>query len=130
VLEDRKMLIDFEGAAKFLSYAVLPHAIASKKIMNDVNKKIPEKLEMNCGRVRSDFVERITKSAMDLRWNMQKKLEQTISYVEEAIDRAMELKKKSKDEAEKALQVLTAERDTLNRYKEMILKARSRYGEE
>ncbi len=130
VLEDRKMLIDFEGAAKFLSYAVLPHAIATKKIMNDVNKKIPEKLEMNCGRVRSDFVERITKSAMDLRWNMQQKLDQTISYVEEAIDRAMELKKKSKEEAEKALKELTSQRDLLNHYKETILKARSEYGAE
>lgn len=110
-LEDPPRLLDaFDAVGKFVSYSLLPAAIAQRKIKSDLEKKVPEKVDMNCGRVRSDFVDRITKSAMELRWAMEQKLNQAISFVEEAVKRAMELRQRGEKEVEKALGELKAKK--------------------
>ena len=105
-LEDRPKLLDLEGAGKFISYSILPSAVVHKKIKAELQKKLPEKVDMNCGRVRSDFVDRITKSAMELRWGMEQKMNQTVAFVEEAVQKAKGLREKSQEEVDAALKAL------------------------
>ncbi len=104
-LEDPPKLLDIaESVGKIISYTFLPSAIVHKKIKSELSKKLPEKVDMNCGRVRSDFVDRINKSAMELRWGMQEKLKETVRFVEEAVERAMSLKSRSEEEVERVLE--------------------------
>ena len=100
-LDDPPRLLDIaEGVGKFISYSFLPSAVVHRKIKSELSKKLPEKVDMNCGRIRADFVDRINRSAVELRWGMREKLKETISFVEEAVKRALELKKKSEEEIE------------------------------
>ncbi len=119
-LEDRPKLLDLEGAGKFISYSILPSTVVHKKIKGELQKKLPEKVDMNCGRVRSDFVDRITKSAMELRWGMEQKMNQTVAFVEEAVHKAMNLREKSQEEAEAALKELATRKSLLKGIKEQL----------
>jgi len=116
-LEDRPKLLDLEGVGKFLSYSLLPSTIAHKKMKAELNKKLPEKVDMNCGRVRSDFVDRITKSAMELRWSMELKMNQTVAFVEEAVQKALDLKDKSEEEVQSVLKELHSRKSLLEEVK-------------
>jgi len=116
-LEDRPKLLDLEGAGKFISYSILPSAVVHKKIKAELQKKLPEKVDMNCGRVRSDFVDRITKSAMELRWSMEQKMNQTVAFVEEAVQKARGLREKSQEEVDAALKALKNKKDVLENIK-------------
>ena len=119
-LEDRPKLLDLEGAGKFITYSVLPSAMVHKKIKAELQKKLPEKVDMNCGRVRSDFVDRITKSAMELRWGMEQKMNQTVAFVEEAVQKAISLKDKSQTEVEAILRELGEKKDSLESLKAQL----------
>ncbi len=129
-LEDRPKLLDLEGAGKFISYSILPSAVVHKKIKAELQKKLPEKVDMNCGRVRSDFVDRITKSAMELRWGMEQKMNQTVAFVEEAIQKALSLREKSQEEVNAALNALKEKKrlleGTKNQLKEILEERREK----
>ncbi|RLD96922.1 MAG: hypothetical protein DRI91_06250, partial [Aquificota bacterium] len=119
-LEDRPKLLDLEGAGKFISYSILPSAVVHKMIKAELQKKLPEKVDMNCGRVRSDFVDRITKSAIELRWGMEQKMNQTVAFVEEAVQKAMNLREKSQEEVEATLKELGKKKALLEGIKEQL----------
>ena len=100
-LEDPPRLLDVaESVGRVLSYTLLPSAIVHRKIKSELSKKLPERVDMNCGRIRSDFVDRINKSAIELRWGMREKLQETIRFVEEAVQRAFEMRDRTQDEVE------------------------------
>lgn len=45
-LEDPPRLLDaFDAVGKFVSYSLLPAAIAQRKIKSDLEKKVPEKVD-------------------------------------------------------------------------------------
>ena len=119
-LEDRPKLLDLEGAGKFISYSILPSAMVHKMIKAELQKKLPEKVDMNCGRVRSDFVDRITKSAIELRWGMEQKMNQTVAFVEEAVQKAMKLRGKSQEEVEATLKELEKKKALMEGIKEQL----------
>ncbi|HDD52515.1 MAG TPA: hypothetical protein ENF32_00385 [Thermosulfidibacter takaii] len=89
-------------------------------IKAELQKKLPEKVDMNCGRVRSDFVDRITKSAIELRWGMEQKMNQTVAFVEEAVQKAMNLREKSQEEVEATLKELGKKKALLEGIKEQL----------
>ena len=115
-LEDPPKLLDIaESVGKVVSYTLLPSAIVHKKIKNELSKKLPEKVDMNCGRIRSDFVDRINKSAVELRWGMKEKLKETTQFIEEAVKAAMKLKEKSEEEAEAITKRLKERKELLEK---------------
>ncbi len=118
-LDDPPRLLDIaEGMARAVSYTLLPSSVVKKKIKNELKKKLPEKLDMNCGRIRSDFEERVKKSSMELRWEMKKKMEQTIRFVEEAIEKAKSARKKSQKDLDLFTEKLEKEREELRKLME------------
>jgi hypothetical protein len=60
----------------------------------------------NCGRVRWDFMDRIKKSFMDFRWDLNLKIDATEESISEAIGKAFDLKRRGAVEMEKAQALL------------------------
>ena len=54
------------------------------------------------GRVRWDFMDRIKKSFMDFRWDLNLKIDATEAGIRNAIEKAIELKRQGTAEVEKA----------------------------
>ncbi len=115
-LEEPPRLLDVaESVGKIISYTFLPSAVVHRKIRNELTKKLPEKVDMNCGRIRSDFVDRINKSAIELRWGMREKLKETIQFVEEAVGQALKLKEKSGEEIESYISQIEKRKEKLDK---------------
>ncbi len=91
-----------ESAFDFFSKRLFPARLSKGLALRDLKKKVPEKVDKTCGRVRWDFMDRIKRSFMDFRWELNKKIEETEENITKAISRAMELRKKSAKEIEKA----------------------------
>ena len=53
---------DLEGALDFFSQKILPKGLSQGMMLRDLQKKVHERIDMNCGRVRWDFTNRINQS--------------------------------------------------------------------
>ncbi|MBW1980054.1 MAG: dynamin family protein [Deltaproteobacteria bacterium] len=103
---DPPKFFDLEGALDFFSQKILPRGLSQARVLKDLQKKLPDKIDMNCGRVRWDFMDRIKKSFLKFRWDLNLKIEATEEGIRKAIDKAVELKKVSAAEMNKAEQLI------------------------
>ncbi len=86
----------------FFSKKILPASFSKRFALRDIKKKIREKVDKTCGRIRWDLMDRIRKSFFNFRWDLNEKIEDTEQNIRQAIDRAMKLKKKNASEIESA----------------------------
>ena len=100
LLGDQPRFFDIEGAVDFLSHGLLPKSISQGKILKDVLKKLPLRIDANCGRVRADFMYRIQQSFLKFRWNLNLRIDATAESIRQALQKAMEMKKASASELE------------------------------
>jgi GTPase Era involved in 16S rRNA processing len=110
---DPPRFFDLEGAFDFFSQKILPRNFSQSMVLRDLQKKIPEKVDQNSGRVRWDFMDRINKSFLKFRWDLNLTIDATQEGIEKAIDKAMELKKASAAEVEKATKLITEQYEQL-----------------
>jgi GTPase Era involved in 16S rRNA processing len=110
---DPPRFFDLEGAFDFFSQKILPRNFSQSMVLRDLQKKIPEKIDQNSGRVRWDFMDRINKSFLKFRWDLNLTIDATQEGIEKAIDKAMELKKASAAEVEKATKLITGQYEQL-----------------
>ena len=110
---DPPRFFDLEGAFEFFSQKILPRNFSQSMVLRDLQKKIPEKIDKNSGRVRWDFMDRINKSFLKFRWELNLTIDATREGIEKAIDKAMELKKASAAEVEKATKLITGQYEQL-----------------
>ena len=75
-------------------------------VLRDLQRKLPEKIDRNCGRVRWDFTNRIKQSFLKFRWDLNLKIDATEEGIRKAIDKAVELKRASAAEVEKVTAVI------------------------
>lgn len=108
MLGDPPKFFDLEGALDFFSQKILPKGLSQSMVLRDLRKKLPEKIDRNCGRVRWDFMNRIKQSFLKFRWDLNLKTDATEEGIRKAINKALELKKASAAEVEKVT-VLIAE---------------------
>ncbi len=101
MLGDPPKFFDLEGALDFFSQKILPKGLSQGMVLRDLQKKLPEKIDMNCGRVRWDFMNRINQSFRKFRWDLNLKIDATEEGIRKAIDKAVELKKASAAEVKK-----------------------------
>lgn len=59
-----------------------------------------EVIDMQSGRVRYDFAERLDKSRLEFRWEMLQRIEQTIEGIEAAIKKGIGQRKRKRGEKE------------------------------
>lgn len=100
LLGDQPRFFDIEGAVDFLSHRLLPKSISQAKILKDILKKLPLRIDANCGRVRADFMYRIQQSFLKFRWNLNAKIDATAESIRHALQKAMEMKKAGASELE------------------------------
>jgi hypothetical protein len=101
MLGDLPKFFDLEGALDFFSQKILPKGLSQGMVLRDLQKKLPEKIDMNCGRVRWDFMNRINQSFRRFRWDLNLKIDATEEGIRKAIDKAVDLKKASAAEVKK-----------------------------
>jgi ribosome biogenesis GTPase A len=101
MLGDPPKFFDLEGALDFFSQKILPKGLSQGMVLRDLQKKLPEKIDMNCGRVRWDFMNRINQSFRRFRWDLNLKIDATEEGIRKAIDKAVNLKKASAAEVKK-----------------------------
>jgi len=84
-------------------YQLLPKKWARRWLLKKLMTKIPERVGMNCGRVRYDFVERMDKSYRQFKVALDEKIENLISEIRGALERGMTEKSRSEREAQERL---------------------------
>lgn len=93
LLGDQPRFFDIEGAVDFLSHRLLPKSISQAMVLKNILKKLPARIDANCGRVRGDFKYRIQQSFLKFRWNLNAKIDATAESIRQALQKAMEMKK-------------------------------------
>ena len=117
MLGDPPKFFDLEGALDFFSQKILPKGLSQGMVLRDLQKKLPEKIDMNCGRVRWDFTNRINQSFRKFRWDLNLKIDATEEGIRKAIDKAVDLKKASAAEVMKVKTLIDGQWDQLQSIK-------------
>ena len=91
---------DLEGAFDFFSQKILPTKLSKGRVLKDIRKRLPREIDKNCGRVRWDFMDRVKRSFLNFRWELNQKIDATEQSIKGAIEKAVEMKKKSASELE------------------------------
>lgn len=103
---DPPKFFDLEGAFDFFSQTILPRKFSKGMVLRGMKNKLPKKIDQNCGRVRWDFMNRIKKSFLDFRWDLNLKIDATEESIRRAIDKAFELKRQGTSEMERTQSLL------------------------
>ncbi len=108
LMGDRPKFFDLEGAIDFFSRSVLPKGLSRGHARKKILKKLPERIDANCGRVKADFSRRIRESFLKFRYDLNQKIDATAASIETALERAMELKKVNTEEVKKRKTILVS----------------------
>jgi len=108
LMGDRPKFFDLEGAIDFFSRSVLPKGLSRVHARKKILKKLPERIDANCGRVKADFSRRIRESFLKFRYDLNQKIDATAASIETALERAMELKKVNTEEVKKRKTILVS----------------------
>ncbi len=118
-----------DSAFDFFSKRFLPSKFSKSLALKDLKKKIPEKVDKTCGRLRWDFMDRIRRSFLNFRWELNQKIETTEQNIKQAIEKAVELRKKSAEEMEDAKKNISYQLKELQRAKAKLQEFSSRLAE-
>ncbi|SMC20598.1 Dynamin family protein [Desulfacinum hydrothermale DSM 13146] len=125
LLGDRPRFFDIGKALEFLSHRLLPKSLSQAKVLKDILKKLPERIDANCGRVRSDFKYRIQQSFLDFRWNLNGKIDATAASIRQALEKAVEMKKAGATELDQMTEQLNAQWKQLEAVKRRLQELRA-----
>jgi hypothetical protein len=106
MLGDPPKFFDVEGAFDFFSQKVLPRKFSRGFILKDLLKRLPGEVDRNCGRLRWDFMDRMKRSFMSFRWDLNLKIDAVEQGIRKSIEAALVLKRKSTEEVQKADQTI------------------------
>ncbi|MEJ5365066.1 MAG: dynamin family protein [Desulfosoma sp.] len=130
LLGDPPRFFDIAGAVDFFSRKLMPKSFSQKKVLSDLMKKLPERIDANCGRVRSDFMRRLQESFLAFRWNLNAKIDTTAQGIQDALDKAVAMQKAGAAERDRKKALLGEEmrgivaiKGALNRIAEDIASA-------
>lgn len=81
-----------------ISAIFLPGFIAGPKILREMKKKVERDLDRNCGRLRTDYSDRISESARRFQKELADKYTSAVEGTTAALDRAVMMREKSESE--------------------------------
>ena len=113
---DRPKFFDLEGAIDFFSRSVLPKGFSRGHALKKILKKLPERIDANCGRVKADFTLRVRESFMQFRYDLNQKIDATAASIETALKRAMDMKKVNAEDVKKREAALASRLEEINRF--------------
>lgn len=96
-----------------ISANFLPGFIAGPKILREMKKKAERELDRNCGRLRTDYNDRIYESARRFQKALEEKFISTVNGAREALARAVDKRQRSGRENEEAIYRLDMQKEQL-----------------
>lgn len=91
----------------------MPKIISGPMIIREMKKKIERELDRNCGRVRTDYNERITKSAKDFKNLFNEKFNSVVEGTRLVLTRAIEKRELNEKETTETCEKLSNQINTL-----------------
>lgn len=92
----------------------LPKFISGPMIMTEMRKKMERELDRNCGRLRTDYNERIIKSSNSFKNLFAKKFHTAIDGTRLVLTRTIEIRERSQKEASESYKMLSQQMTVLN----------------
>jgi GTPase SAR1 family protein len=92
---------------------VLPRGAARKRLLKDIQGRIPDLVDKHCGRLRWDLVQRLDKSRLALERDLDQRLEATVQSLRLGVRQALEERSRSESEVQASLARIEAERRRL-----------------
>ena len=116
--------VGIEIVASSLTLA-LPKFIGDKIILNKMKEYLIRVVDMQLGRLGSDFEERLDKSKLDFRWEMLQKIEAAIEGIGTAIEKGMTKRSSGEQEAAARKQTITETVGKLDEIKNRLTRIRA-----
>jgi GTP-binding protein EngB required for normal cell division len=105
--------VGLEMLASSLTLA-LPKFIGDRIIMKKMKEYLLQVIDIQSGRVRYDFAERMDKSKLEFRWEMLQRIDATIEGISTAIEKGINQRSRGEKEVEERKQVLLEMSQKLN----------------
>lgn len=105
--------VGLEMLASSLTLA-LPKFIGDRIILKKMKEYMLQVVDVQSGRVRYDFAERLDKSKLEFRWEMLQKIDATIEGISTAIQKGMNQRSRGEKEVEERKQVLSGMMQKMN----------------
>ncbi|MFN3395402.1 MAG: dynamin family protein [Thermodesulfovibrionales bacterium] len=105
--------VGLEMLASSLTLA-LPKFIGDRIIMKKMKEYLLQVVDVQSGRVRYDFAERLDKSKLEFRWEMLQRIDATIEGISTAIEKGMNRRSRGEKEVEERKQMLLEMSQKLN----------------
>ncbi len=120
LLGDPPRFFDIAGAVDFFSRKLMPKSFSQRKVLSDLMKKLPERIDANCGRVRADFMRRLQESFLSFRWNLNAKIDETAQGIQAALEKALAMQMVGAAERDKKKSLLAEQRQSIAAVKESL----------
>lgn len=108
------------GAFDYFSKKLLPKGISRSLFLKSLLKQIPQKLDQNCGRIRSDYMDRIQRSFLNFKWDLNSSIDQLQRSIENAVKRAIGEKSLGEKQVALTREQINMEIEKLNRLLENV----------
>jgi GTP-binding protein EngB required for normal cell division len=103
----------------------LPKFIGEKIILKKMKEYMLQVIDVQSGRVRYDFAERLDKSKLDFRWEMLQKIDATIEGIETAIKKGMSKREMGEKEVEERKRIIHETMQKMDSLKERLNKIKT-----
>lgn len=121
VFKDEPIMMEILGEALT---TVMPRFVSHPIIIRSMRRYLTAMIEQQSGRIRWDFVERLQKSKLKVRWVMFGRIDDTVQGIREAVKRGMAQREKGKREAEQRAAEIACDLQQLYALKEKVLALR------
>ena len=119
IFKDEPIMVEILGNALT---TMMPRFLSHPIIARSMRRYLAAMIEQQSGRIRWDFVERLQKSKLEVRWVMFAKIDETIQEIRNAVQRGIARKEKGKEEAAKRETEIRTVLDQLYALKERALR--------
>jgi hypothetical protein len=122
VFKDEPIMVEILGDALT---SLMPRFVSHPVIVRSMRRYLAAMIEQQSGRIRWDFVERLQKSKLEVRWVLFGRIDDAIQGIKDAVERGMAQKEKGQEDVTRRAAEIRSELEELYELKERVLKIRN-----